>query len=148
MKMKILILSVVLFGIPNISFSSDYNALKKLKRYAVDLSRHGYTCRNSASGKYLRQGQSYTVYTTLYRENTYRLIAAGNIHARDIDITLHDENHNIISKDKSVDSIPQVYASPRWDGRFHAIVKMYKGKGYSNLMTCWKKNRKNTFKVL
>ena len=139
MKMQILILSIALSGIPNISFSSDYNALKKLKNYALNLSRHGFTCRNSASGKYLRQGQSYTVQTTLYRENTYRLIAAGNIHVKDIDITLHDENHNTISKDRSADSIPQVSSSPRWDGKFHAIVKMHKGRGYSNIMICWKK---------
>ena len=125
--------------IPINSFSSDTNALKKLSSFSRSFSARGFTCRNTANGRYLRQGQSYTIYTTLYRENIYRLVAAGNIHVKDIDIILHDENHGLISKDKSADPTPIVSVTPKWTGKFHAKVKMHRGRGYSNLMVCWKR---------
>ena len=75
-----------------------------------------------------------------HEENKYLLIAAGNEHVRDIDILLHDENHNKIATDSANDPTPIVSVSPKWSGKFHARVTMYRGKGYSNLMVCWKKN--------
>ncbi|MCK5725559.1 MAG: hypothetical protein KAH22_01895 [Thiotrichaceae bacterium] len=121
------------------SASSKDASLKKLAALSVFFASKGFSCRNSASGKYLAQGNTYTVYTDLYKENAYILVAAGNEHVKDIDIILHDQNHNVISKDGSTDPIPMVTVSPKWSGSFHAKVKMYRGRGYSNLMVCWKK---------
>lgn len=123
----------------NVSYASDQESLQKLTKLQRYLSsRGGYSCRKYADGMYRRQGDSYTVYTTLHKGNEYLLVGAGNVHVKDLDVLLHDENHNEIAQDDSKDSIPMVRVSPKWTGRFHAKVKMHHGKGYSNLMVCYR----------
>jgi hypothetical protein len=131
--------SLVLSG-ANIAQAADQQAFEKLAKIKVAMALTGYSCRNGVGGGYQQQGQSYDVYRTLYKGVQYRLIAAGNIHVRDIDIILHDESHNTISRDNSNDSIPMVDVVPKWTGKFHAKVKMHRGKGYSYLMVCYKGN--------
>ena len=87
-------------------------------------------------GGYQQQGQTYTVYRTLLAGVSYKLVAAGNVHVKDIDITLHDQNHGVIATDTSNDAIPMVSVTPKWTGSFHAKVKMHRGRGYSYLMVC------------
>lgn len=135
-KSSLLILPLMVFSG---QATSNDQSLIDLKKYKSVFGSKGYNCRNSVEGRFLNQGKSYTVYTTLYSENNYILIAAGNEHVRDIDILLHDESHNKIATDSKNDSTPMVAVSPKWDGKFHARVTMYRGKGYSNLMICWKK---------
>jgi hypothetical protein len=107
-----------------------------LSNIKTNLELDGYRCKKSLGGRYLQQGQAYDDYNTLYKNISYKLIAAGNMYATDIDIVLHDENHNVIAKDNSSDATPVVDVTPRWTGLFHAKVNMYSGKGYSYLMVC------------
>jgi hypothetical protein len=126
------------FSSLNVTHAADRQALKKLNNIKTVLLLSGYTCRNAVGGGYLQQGQGYDDYNTLYQGTSYKLIAAGNVHVKDIDIVLHDENHNVIARDNSNDAMPIVDVRPRWTGRFHAKVKMYRGKGYSYLMVCYR----------
>lgn len=125
---------------PTLLMSATEQSLEKLIKFNAVLSAKGYSCRDSVEGRYLAKNQSYTVNTTLYEENTYTLVAAGNVHVKDIDIVVYDENYNAVIRDTDDDPNPVVLFSPKWSGKFHIKVTMYKGKGYSNLMTCWKKN--------
>jgi hypothetical protein len=129
----------MLFSGVSVSAKNDDQSLRDLRLYKVVFAARGFSCRDSVEGRFLSQGQTYTVNTKLYAENDYILMAAGNEHVRDIDILLHDENHGEIAKDGKRDSTPMVSVSPKWSGDFHAIVTMYRGRGYSNLMICWKK---------
>lgn len=127
------------FTYVSIANASDQESFQKLEVMSALLATKGFQCRNKVDGRYLKTGDTYTTYTTLYSENTYILAAAGNVHVKDIDIILHDENHNTIARDKDRDPTPMVTVSPRWSGSFHAKVTMHEGRGYSNLMVCWKK---------
>lgn len=138
-SLTILLSFLVMLGYSGELISSDQESFKKLKKISRVLSYQGFTCRTRVDGRYLRTGQTYTFYTTLYSENVYRLVAAGNVHVKDIDVELHDENHNVIARDRDSDAIPIVAVAPKWTGEFHAKVTMYRGRGYSNVMVCWKK---------
>lgn len=139
-KSIIAILSTAALLHSTAAVSSDAESLEELRGWQSIVESRGYTCRDKVQGRYLAEGKSYTVNTTLYEENSYVLIAGGNTHTRDLDIELYDENRNLLSKDEKTDKIPMVGVSPKWDGEFHAKVTMYEGKGYSNLMVCWKKD--------
>ena len=137
-KIGFLLTALVLSGV-NVADASDKQSFEKLARIKLALTLNGYSCGSKVSGQYQQQGQTYNVYTTLNKNTNYILVAAGNVWVKDLDIVLHDENHNVIARDNSADSIPMVRVTPRWTGRFHAKVKMYRGKGYSNLMVCYQR---------
>lgn len=113
-------------------------AFQKLSNIRTSLALMGYSCRDTVGGGYQQQGQTYTIYRELRAGVSYKLVAAGNVHVKDIDILLHDENHGVIATDTSNDAIPIVDVTPKWTGRFHAAVKMHSGKGYSYLMVCYR----------
>ena len=85
--------SLVLSGM-NVAQAADQQAFEKLEKIKLTMALLGYSCRNGVSGGYLKQGETYTVYNTLVKGNRYKLVAAGNVHVKDIDIVLHDENHS------------------------------------------------------
>lgn len=130
------LLTSLILSATNIAQAADQQAFDKLSKVRLALTLGGYTCRDNVGGGYQQQGQTYNIYRTLYKGVNYRLVAAGNVHVKDIDIVLHDENHNVISKDDANDSIPMVDVTPKWTGKFHAKVKMHNGKGYSYIMVC------------
>jgi len=124
--------------IPSIGYASDAQSMRKLRTVKRYVERRGVDCRNRASGDYLSQGDNYVVRTTLYRQNEYVIIGAGDSSVRDLDILILDENFNEIDRDTKRDSTPIVEVSPRWSGTFYIGVLMYRGSGYSNIMICYK----------
>lgn len=114
------------------------DSLAKLNKARLALALYGYSCRTKVNGRYLQQGESYDAYTTLLKGNDYMLVATGDTNVKDIDVVLHDENHNVLARDSSNDATPMVQVSPKWTGRFHAKIKMHRGNGRSNLMVCYK----------
>jgi hypothetical protein len=130
--------SSLILSSANVAQAADQQAFQKLAKIKLAMAVIGYTCRNGVGGGYQRQGQTYNVYRTLVKGMNYKLVAAGNVHVKDIDIVLHDDNHNVIARDNSADSMPIVDVTPRWTGQFHAKVRMHRGKGYSYLMVCFR----------
>lgn len=126
--------------------ASDRESMRRLNALATNFKRTvrdkldcpscGY-CRTYARSKgYLSQGNSYIINTTLYRGYDYVIMGAGDSSVKDLDLKIYDANWNLINEDTSTDNVPMVKASPRWKGRFHIKVKMYRGSGYPNIAIC------------
>ncbi|UCH92382.1 MAG: hypothetical protein JSV88_19080 [Candidatus Aminicenantes bacterium] len=120
----------------------DSVSMRKLEAAVALLVLQGYEPRPEAKGKYLTEGDYYTIKTTLYRGNKYKILAAGDDYTRDLDIYLYDENWNEIDKDSQEDALPIVEVTPQWSGTFYIKVKMYEGSGYSNVAICFKEEDK------
>ncbi len=98
----------------------------------------GWDIRDRRGGRHLSQGRSYYFSTTLFRGSDYLIVGAGDRSVRDLDIELYDENWNSIDDDNDSDSTPVVQVRPRWTGTFYVVVRMYRGRGYSNVAVCYR----------
>lgn len=141
MKKGIVVAAFVILSLLAISVTvtaSDRESMNKIRQIARYLSNQGWDYRGRATGDYLSQGRRYFFRTTLFRGNSYMIIAAGDSGVRDLDIQLYDENGNLIDDDDDNDSTPIVEVSPSWSGTFYVVVKMYRGSGYSNVAICYR----------
>ncbi|MBF0550281.1 MAG: hypothetical protein HQK60_07080 [Deltaproteobacteria bacterium] len=130
-------LSWCLIVISSPTIASDAESLNRLQIMVFAVQLKGCDCRDYASGKYLSEGDYFTIRTTLSRGNQYVIMGAGDSTVRDLDIILYDENGNEIDRDTQTDATPMVAVSPRWTGTFYIKVKMYRGFGYSNVAICY-----------
>lgn len=119
------------------AYASDAQSMRKLNAMAAVVRlATGAHCRDSANGKYLSEGGSYTIKTTLFRGYSYVILGAGDSSTRDLDIIVYDENFNRVKSDTKADNEPIVEVTPRWTGTFYLRGKMYSGSGYSNIAIC------------
>ena len=128
---------------PTMSQASNSTSLLKLmliKQKLKSDSNGSVDCRSHTRGKYLRKGRSYTRTTKLYKGYTYAVVGAGDANVSDLDIIIYDENGRQVDKDTQSDALPIVKVSPRWTGNFRIKVKMYDGRGYSNILICYEDN--------
>jgi len=118
--------------------ASDEDSLDQLAvvKYLTEASGLGQ-CRDTAQGRYLRQGDSYVIETTLYAGQNYSLVAAGDGTVRDIDMKIYNSSLDLVAKDTMADAVPIVEVTPRRTGTYHVKVLMYSGYGYSNFMVCY-----------
>ena len=124
--------------IPSISYADDAKAMRKLNAIVSVLKlQTGIDCRDEAKGTYLSQGNFYTYTTTLSSDFEYVLVGAGDGSTIDLDIYVYNENGNQVIKDSETNSVPIVRFRPRWTGEFKIKVKMYKGRGHSNIAVCY-----------
>lgn len=108
-------------------------------RAVAAAERQGYTCRNTSRVVNLGQGQGYVLSTTLFRNNSYKLIGVGDDSVRDLDLELYDQNWNLISRDTSTDNVPITQVVPRWTGTFYYKIVMYRGHGEATALICYKR---------
>jgi hypothetical protein len=66
---------------------------------------------------------SYTFQLSAGRE--YMIVSVCDQDCSDLDLTLTDENGNVVSEDDAVDDAPIVSVTPSWTGKFTLSVLMY-----------------------
>ncbi len=124
---------------PSMSYASDADSLQKLSRAKRYVERRGVSCRNHADGRYLSQNRYYVLPTTLYSENIYLIIAAGDSSVRDLDLVVLDDNYREVAVDGGANTIPIVKVNPRWTDTFYIAMVMSSGYGYANFLVCFEK---------
>ncbi len=115
------------------AIADDATSLAKLNAAARLARSEGWGNRSQAWGRRLNEGSYYVVTTTLFAGNKYLIVGAGDNTVEDLDIQVYDENENIVAQDQKSDALPVVEVTPRWNGTFYIVVKMYSGYGYSNV---------------
>ena len=88
------------------------------------LAENGYIIQDT-DWDLLELGDSMTYNGTFYRGNDYRIIAIGGRGIADLDISVYDEDENLIDEDTATDALPMVDVSPRWNGELSIQVKLY-----------------------
>lgn len=142
--MTVALSAAVLFGllavvVPQPVEASASQVKVRLEQRASNFKRggRGRYCRPINSRyRYLNQGQTTTVSTTLYRGYDYHIIGAGNSGIYDLDLEIYDSNGNLITRDHMRDAYPIVSSVPRWSGRFFIRLKAYRGSGFANVVIC------------
>jgi hypothetical protein len=86
--------------------------------------QRGYELTHEPSMDALGDGQSQWITLNLQGGVNYSMIAAGDRNCRDLDLSVYDENGNLIDSDIEVDDIPVLQISPRWTGTFRVKVTM------------------------
>jgi len=84
----------------------------------------GYTVADAVEPDLLAAGGSYTV--ELYFPAGAKSVVLGLCDAdcTDLDLTLFDENDNVVDQDFAVDAGPVVEVVPEWSGQFYVSVDM------------------------
>ena len=68
---------------------------------------------------------------TLKTGSSYSIVVIGDDErVQDIDLTVLDENSNVIGKDNDSENVAIVQVSPRWTGLFKIRVSAYKMKSF------------------
>jgi hypothetical protein len=65
---------------------------------------------------------SYTL--NLDRGTTYTIVGVCDDDCRDLDLTVVDDNGNVIDRDRSDDPVPVVTVRPKWSARFRITLSM------------------------
>jgi hypothetical protein len=73
------------------------------------------------------------LYLNLNSGSSYVLVGVCDEDCRDIDLSLYDENNNLIDSDTALDDYPMVEVDPKWNGRFKVEVTM----ANCNASTCY-----------
>ena len=74
----------------------------------------------------LARGESAVLRTTLYKGNSYTIVAAGCEEATDVDVAIYDEELNLVRKDETRDRLASLEGiAPRYTGTFYIKVTMY-----------------------
>ncbi|EDZ95223.1 hypothetical protein AmaxDRAFT_2136 [Limnospira maxima CS-328] len=73
------------------------------------------------------------LYLNLNSGSSYILVGVCDEDCRDIDLSLYDENNNLIDSDTALDDYPMVEVDPKWSGRFKVEVTM----ANCNASTCY-----------
>ncbi|GAA0881049.1 hypothetical protein GCM10009119_40190 [Algoriphagus jejuensis] len=62
---------------------------------------------------------------TLQEGWTYKFVLVCDNDCTDIDLCIHDENENSIGCDEDSSDFALAEVTPKWTGRFHALIEMY-----------------------
>lgn len=108
--------------------SEDTAVARAAMLWVSVIEPRGYDTFRNEDSDVLNQGQTMTYTVTLYGGVSYVLFAAGDENIRDLDISLYDENGNLIDRDTSTDNIPVVSVTPKWTGSFKLNVRNYAGR--------------------
>jgi hypothetical protein len=95
----------------------------QIKEVARKAGFSGYTLIDSY-GEKLQDNSSASLPLTLAQGIDYTILGVCDEDCGDIDLSLYDENRNLISSDNQQDSLPVVNATPQWSGDFYLEVGM------------------------
>ncbi len=109
------------------SFAVDYtqqvaNQLMLIKLAGV---AGGWVSTHNDRVSRLRHRGTDSFTLTLRKGLSYKLVSVCDNDCSDLDLTLYDENYNVISRDNDSSSTPIVEVTPKWTGTFHLQVRMY-----------------------
>ena len=111
--------------LPGSTNASEVGAERAAQILFKKLRELGWNVRDSYTTGLLPYGRSTTVRTTLHEGNAYTLVAAGCQDARDVDISVYDEDGNLIDGDHDNSNIAVAEVTPAWSGTFFVKVTMY-----------------------
>jgi hypothetical protein len=82
----------------------------------------------------LGEGQEESFNTVLEAGHCYRILGVGGPTMSDLDLSLRDENGNLLAEDGSSDAAPILglgsdLLCPRWTGAFYVTVRARRGSG-------------------
>jgi len=97
---------------------------KQLEAVYTTAHDQGYSTRNYILGK-LDEGESDSWTLRLYGGNDYAIIGACDGDCKDVDITVLDDDGNVVKRDTSTDDLPVVEFSLKNTGRYTIKVNMY-----------------------
>ena len=89
------------------------------------LRTRGWHVRDSYSYGFLKRGAYTVIQTQLLAGNHYKICAAGCEDAADVDISVFDENENLIDGDHDNSVLAVADITPKWSGTFYVKVTMY-----------------------
>jgi hypothetical protein len=107
--------------------AANYQAqiLARLGEVQGRMAQEGYQMIGQASPGALQQGQTSSLPATLNVGVQYQIVGVCDQDCSDLDLTLVDQNNNVISQDTSSDNQPTVSVAPTWTGPFTVHVQMY-----------------------
>jgi hypothetical protein len=73
----------------------------------------------------LPQGQNQSFPVTLEQGGDYRIIGVCDSDCSDLDLSLRDQNNNVVQQDALADDHPVLQSQPAWTGPFMLDVTMY-----------------------
>jgi len=108
--------------------ASEDEAVECAAMATARFMREGYRLRNHDSD-ILNQGQIQDYDGVFNRGQQYVIFACGDSRAVDLDITVYNEDGDLVARDQQTDNRPLVVIAPRWTGPFRARVSMYSARG-------------------
>lgn len=130
MKLKNLLataLGTTLLGVPGFTLAqSDYiEVIKEQLQQANDFfTSNGYSATHEPQIGQIGQGAYERITVNLASGSSYAIIAFCDQDCNDINISLYDENNNLIESDTETDDKPIVQVSPKWTGLFVIQIDM------------------------
>ena len=122
------------FIIPAVALASMFTApaveattaQAKIKAYRIAsvLKKQGISFRNDYWHGLLRYKGSTTIKTTLKANTQYYLVGGGCADAYDVDISVYDQNGNLVGRDNKINAVPVVRVNPKWSGTFYIKVHL------------------------
>lgn len=107
------------------AYASIAGARNAALAMAFALEAYGYSFVDGDAGL-LPQGGSQVVSVTLYKNNTYVMIAGGCEDAYDVDLVVYDDNGRVVGRDTDNSPVAATREiTPRWTGTFYIKVTMY-----------------------
>jgi hypothetical protein len=113
--------------LPNIAISgpAEDQVRGQLGSVASTLISRGQEIAYSPTIGSLRKSSTANITYSLRSSTAYTFVAACDNDCSDIDVWLYDGQGNEISRDVEPDSMPIVFAQPRYNDTFTLKVKMY-----------------------
>jgi len=128
MNAKIIIVVAILVALgaayPTTGHCTSTEASQEAVRIALIAVGSGVDVQDEFQQGYLAKGQKTVTQLYLSKGQTYVLVASGCEDAYDIDLAIVDENGNLINKDTDNGKTAVVRVTPRWSGKFYAVIKM------------------------
>lgn len=110
---------------PVVAQNEHQELVSSLLDAAEDLAaENGYSSTHSRYNGALDEGREDTITIDLDAGTSYFIVAQCDIDCSDIDMTLHDENGNLIDEDVLLDDTPIVEVTPIRNARFTITLSM------------------------
>lgn len=107
--------------------ANEYEAVVRAQLGAAKAIAEGEGFRHAFDDHYDLLGDSasddYTFELKSGRE--YFIVGVCDQDCSDLDLTLRDENGNVVAEDELEDDAPVLRITPRWSGRFQLTVTMF-----------------------
>ena len=120
------VLIIVLLMASSSAYASVSGARAVMIQVAAVLINEGYDFDTDASGGgLLREGESAVQRITLYRGNSYAIVASGCEDALDVDVELYNSDGKLLAKDSDSSDSAVLEFSVNVTGTYYIKVKMY-----------------------
>jgi hypothetical protein len=126
-SIAIVLVVMLIPGTDLISQSSQckQEAVNSLVVVAKTLQESGFSLNGTTPRVgYLGEGKAAGFQTTLIKGNIYAFVVAGGCVAN-VELSIYDENKNIVAKYDGGKPFAAVKVQPRWTGTFYGVIRLH-----------------------